>query len=84
MPLMYLKTPLIEEKVRIDDEYYLVDTRIEVSVYEKSDKNFCSIITKDWLYKDGKKEIELLEYIDNVSSFDDVMDLTDNFMETHT
>ena len=56
LPLMYLKTPLISEKIMINDGYCMVDTRIEVSVYEKSDKNFCSIITKDWLYKDGKKK----------------------------
>ena len=82
-PKLYLKTPMIEESISLKNGVFLADTRIEVCVYQKADKNYCSVITKDLNFKNGYSETILLKYIDNVQSYDDVLDLTDDFMDEY-
>ena len=83
-PKMYLKTPLVEEKIKIKDRIYLVNTRIEICIYKKEKDNYCSVISKTIVYNDGYEESVLLKYIDKVKNYDDVVDLTDNFMNEYT
>lgn len=81
-PKMYLKTPMIEESLSLKDGVYLVNSRIEICVYQKAKDNYCSVITKDILFANGQWETILLKYINNIKNYDDVLDLTDEFMES--
>ena len=35
-PKLHMKTPLIEQTIRIKDKVYLVNTRIDICVYKKA------------------------------------------------
>lgn len=83
-PKMYLKTPMIEESLSLKDGVYLVNSRIEICVYQKAKDNYCSIISKDIVFSDGYTETMLLKYIENAKTYDDVLDLTDDFMDDYT
>lgn len=83
-PKLYMKTPMIEEELEIKDEVYLINSRIEICVYKKSNDNYCSVISKDIVFSDGYTETVLLKYIENAKSYDDVLDLTDDFMDDYS
>lgn len=81
-PRCYIKTPMIEETLKLKDGVYLVNSRIEICVYQKTKDNYCSVISKDIVFSDGYTETILLKYIEGVKSYNDVLDLTDDFMES--
>lgn len=81
-PKMYLKTPMIEESLSLKDGVYLVNSRIEICVYQKAKDNYCSVISKDIVFSDGYTKTILLKYIEGVKSYNDILDLTDDFMES--
>jgi len=83
-PKLWLKTPMIEETIKLEDGIYLVNSRIEICVYKKAKDNYCSVISKDIIYDDGYEESVLLKYIENIKNYDDVLDLTDDFMEEYS
>ena len=83
-PQVYMKTPLIEESISLKNGVYLADTRIEIVIYQKSNKKYCSVITKDINFKNGRSQTILLKYFNDIDDYDDVLDLTDEYMEKHS
>ena len=75
-PILHYKTPLSEEKLKVDNKYYLVNTRIEICIYKLAEDNFCSVISKDIIFNDGYCKTVLLDYISNKKTYDDVFDFT--------
>ena len=82
-PSLYMKTPMVEETLKLKDGVYLVNSRIEICVYKKSKDKYCSVISKDIVFSDGYTETVLLKYIENAKTYDDVLDLTDDFMDEY-
>lgn len=80
-PQVYMKTPLIEESISLKNGVYLADTRIEIVIYQKSNKKYCSVITKDINFKNGRSQTILLKYFNDIDDYDDCLDLTDDFMD---
>ena len=83
-PRLYMKTPMVEETLKLKDGVYLVNSRIEICVYKKSKDEYCSVISKDIVFSDGYTKTVLLKYIENAKTYDDVLDLTDDFMDDYT
>lgn len=82
-PIFRLKTNIIKEKIKQNNKYYLADTRIDVSIYTKSDSNFSSVIIKEILYNNGYNDMILLKYISNISSYGDALDMIDDFLNEY-
>ena len=82
-PRLYMKTPMVEETLKLKDGVYLVNSRIEICVYKKSENEYCSVISKDIVFSDGYTKTVLLKYIENAKTYDDVLDLTDDFMDDY-
>lgn len=82
-PIFRLKTNITKEKIKQNNKYYLADTRIDVSIYTKSDSNFSSVIIKEILYNNGYNDMILLKYISNISSYEDALDMIDDFLNEY-
>ena len=80
LPIFELKTPLKREQLRYKNKVYNVNSKIEVCIYKFSDSDFRSVITKDICLKNGKPEHILLDYFKE-SSYEDVLNITDDFLE---
>ena len=79
-PKLYFKTPFIEEKIKLNNKTYLVNTRIDIIIYNLKEDEHCAVISKDIVFRNGHSETVLLKYINNVKRYDDVLDLVDEFM----
>lgn len=80
-PLLYMNTPLIEEKIKWQDKIYLVHSKIDVCIYKIDTENYCGVISKELIFTNGKKENVLLKYISKMKTYNDVIDLTDEFLK---
>lgn len=83
-PLLYMKTPTIEEKIKWKEKIYIVNSKIEICIYKIDTENYCGVISKDLIFQNGNIESVLLKYIQKEKSYNDVIDLTDNFLEKIT
>ena len=83
LPNMYMKTPLSEESIQVDDETCIVHTKIDISIYKIGENNYSSVISKDFVFSDGYTESILLEYFTNIRTMDEILDMTDSFLENY-
>ena len=76
LPFMYMKTPMIREYIKNDEEDYEfeVQTYIETSVYQ-NDKLFDVVFTKNLRFDDGYEESFLLKYSKGLRDLDEIDDL---------
>lgn len=81
-PILHYKTPLEKKKIKYNDKYYLVDSRIEICIYKIEKENYCSVITRDIIFNNGECESILLNYISNKKTYNEVFDFTTSFMDT--
>ena len=80
IPSLYLKTPIVEEKIKQDENFYIVNTRIEIVVYKTNKDDYCAVISKDIMFENFTESI-LLKYIKDIKYYDEILDLIDDFME---
>lgn len=81
-PILHYQTPLEKKKIKYKDNYYLVDSRIEICIYRIEKENYCSVISRDIIFSDGECESILLNYISNKKTYNEVFDFTTSFMDT--
>ena len=81
-PILHYRTPLQEKKIKYNAKFYLVNTRVEICIYKIMEGNYCSVISRDIIFDNGKCETILLNYICNKKTYDEVFDFTTAFMDT--
>ena len=76
LPFMYMKTPMIREYIKDDEEDYEfeVQTYIDICVY-KNDDLFDVVISKNLMFDDGYEESFLLKYSKGLRNLDEIDDL---------
>lgn len=77
LPLMRFRTLPKQEEIKCGKSCSVV---LDVSVYSKSDNEFCGVILRDAMYEDGFVKTSLLKYIMNVNSYDEILDIIDDFL----
>lgn len=83
LPLMRFKTSSKREEINQNKNVYSINTMLDVSIYSKSNNDFCSVILKDLMFDNGFVETILLKYISNAESYDEILDLTDDFLNNY-
>lgn len=82
-PILYLKTPMIEEKIQQGKRFYIVKTKLEAMVYKIKEDDYRAVITKDIVFNNNHSETVLLKYINGMKSCEDTIDLVDDFMDNY-